>query len=108
MSQNPWQPRQDPLEQALEAIIKKIKASGGPPQNLIVGVVVVALVLFGAQSAFYKIDTEETGVILRMGKNIGTSPPGLHLKLPFGIDQVIPVPTGRVLKEEFGFRSDRS
>ena len=108
MSQNPWQPRQDPLEQALEAIIKKIKASGGPPKNLIVGVVVVALVLFGAQSAFYKIDTEETGVILRMGKNIGTSPPGLHLKLPFGIDQVIPVPTGRVLKEEFGFRSDRS
>ena len=28
MSQNPWQPRQDPLEQALEALVKKIKAGG--------------------------------------------------------------------------------
>jgi len=108
MSQNPWQPRQDPLEQALEAIVKKIKSSGGPPKKLILGIIVVALVLFGAQSAFYKIDTEETGVILRLGESIGTTPPGLHMKIPFGIDQVIPVKTGRVLKEEFGFRTERA
>jgi len=108
MSQNPWQPRQDPLEQALEAIAKKIKSSGGPPKKLILGIIVVALVLFGAQSAFYKVDTEETGVILRLGKSIGTSPPGLHMKIPFGIDQAIPVKTGRVLKEEFGFRTERA
>ncbi|MFN2256962.1 MAG: FtsH protease activity modulator HflK [Desulfuromonadaceae bacterium] len=108
MSQNPWQPRQDPLEQALEAIVKKFKSTGGPPKKLIMGIVVVALVLFGAQSAFYKVDTEETGVILRLGKNIGTATPGLHMKLPFGIDQVIPVKTGRVLKEEFGFRTSRA
>lgn len=108
MSQNPWQPRQDPLEQALEAIVKKIKSSGGPPKKLITGIVVVALILFGAQSAFYKVDTEETGVILRLGKSIGTAPPGLHMKIPFGIDQAIPVKTGRVLKEEFGFRTERA
>jgi membrane protease subunit HflK len=108
MSQNPWQPRQDPLEQALEAIVKKIKSSGGPPKKLILGIVVIALILFGAQSAFYKIETEETGVLLRLGKSIGTAPPGLHMKLPFGIDQVIPVKTGRVLKEEFGFRTQRA
>ncbi|MFO7832104.1 MAG: FtsH protease activity modulator HflK [Desulfuromonadaceae bacterium] len=108
MSQNPWQPRQDPLEQALEAIMKKLKSSGGPPKKLILGVIVVALVLFGAQSAFYKVDTEETGVILRLGKSIGTTPPGLHMKIPFGIDQAIPVKTGRVLKEEFGFRTERA
>jgi modulator of FtsH protease HflK len=31
--------------------------------------------------------------------------PGLHFKLPFGIDHVQLVPTERVLKEEFGFRT---
>src|SRR5690606_11904146 len=33
--------------------------------------------------------------------------PGLHFKLPFGIDRVVAVPTARVLKEEFGFRTGR-
>ncbi|MDD2558783.1 MAG: FtsH protease activity modulator HflK [Desulfuromonadaceae bacterium] len=106
MSQNPWQPRQDPLEQALEALVKKIKAGGGPPKKLVLGIVLALVLLFGAQSAFYKVDTEETGVLLRLGINIGTAPPGLHLKIPFGVDRVILVKTGRVLKEEFGFRAD--
>ncbi|MFA5701339.1 MAG: FtsH protease activity modulator HflK [Desulfuromonas sp.] len=106
MSQNPWQPRQDPLEKALEALIKKIKSSGGPPKKLVLGIIVALVVLFGAQSAFYKVDTEETGVLLRLGVNVGTAPPGLHLKIPFGIDRVLLVKTGRVLNEEFGFRAD--
>jgi membrane protease subunit HflK len=31
--------------------------------------------------------------------------PGLHLKFPFGVERVYPVPTQRKLKEEFGFRT---
>lgn len=108
MSQNPWQPRPDPLEQALETIIKKIKSKGGkggPPKKIVLGVIVALVLVFGAQSAFYKVETEETGVVLRLGKSTGTVGPGLHFKLPFGIDEVIKVKTGRVLKEEFGFRT---
>jgi len=87
---------------------KKIKTSGGPPKKIIIGLVIVFLVVIGGQSAFYKVDTEETGVLLRLGKSIGTAPPGLHMKLPFGIDQVYRVKTGRVLKEEFGFRTEQA
>jgi len=108
MSQSPWEPKQDPLEQALRMAAKKIKTSGGPPKKLIIGLVIVFLVVIGGQSAFYKVDTEETGVLLRLGKSIGTAPPGLHMKLPFGIDQVYRVKTGRVLKEEFGFRTEQA
>lgn len=108
MSQSPWEPKQDPLEQALRMAAKKIKTSGGPPKKLIIGLVIVFLVVIGGQSAFYKVDTEETGVLLRLGKSIGTAPPGLHMKLPFGIDQVYRVKTGRVLKEEFGFRTEQT
>ncbi len=53
----------------------------------------------------YEVDTEETGVVLRFGTFASYSEPGLHFKLPFGIDQVYLVPTGRVLKEEFGYRT---
>ena len=53
----------------------------------------------------YEVDTEETGVVLRFGKFSSFADPGLHFKLPLGIDRVYLVPTGRVLKEEFGFRT---
>lgn len=43
--------------------------------------------------------------MLRFGKFSTYSDPGLHFKIPFGVDQIYLVPTGRVLKEEFGFRT---
>jgi membrane protease subunit HflK len=48
---------------------------------------------------------EETGVVQRFGKVMRTADPGLHFKIPFGIDTVRLVPTARVLKQEFGFRT---
>lgn len=72
------------------------------PLLLLIAVVVI---IIGVYSSMYEVNTEETGVVLRFGKFASFAPPGLHFKVPFGIDQVYLVPTGRVLKEEFGFRS---
>jgi membrane protease subunit HflK len=72
--------------------------------SLLVVVVIIAAVI-GGSSSMYKVDTEETGVVLRFGKFSKFSNPGLHFKMPFGIDRVYLVPTGRVLKEEFGYRT---
>jgi len=41
--------------------------------------------------------------VLRFGKFFKTVEPGLHFKLPFGIDSVTVLPTRRQLKLEFGF-----
>ena len=41
--------------------------------------------------------------MLRFGKFLKTVEPGLHFKLPFGVDTVTIVPTRRQLKLEFGF-----
>ncbi len=70
----------------------------------IIAVVIAAfLALIAAGGSFYTIEVEEAGVVLRFGKHIKTVPPGLHFKLPFGIDQVHRVPVARQLKQEFGF-----
>ena len=61
------------------------------------------LALIAAGGSFYTIEVEEAGVVLRFGEHIETVPPGLHFKLPFGIDQVFTVPVARQLKQEFGF-----
>lgn len=53
--------------------------------------------------SFYTIPAESEGVVLRFGQYIDKVPSGLHAKLPFGIDDVIEIPTQRQQKLEFGF-----
>lgn len=71
-----------------------------------IGPIIIILFLIGAvRSSFYTVDPDEEAVIIRFGKYIGTSQPGLHFKLPLGIDAVTLVKTKRVLQQEFGFRT---
>ncbi len=63
----------------------------------------VLLVLVFLWTSYYTIPAESEGVVLRFGKFIAKVPPGLHFKIPFGIDQVMVVPTQRQQKLEFGF-----
>lgn len=72
--------------------------------KLIVGGIVLLVLVFGS---FYQVSPEEMGVILRFGKFVRTSGPGLHLKMPLGIEKLIKVPVQRQLKMEFGFRTVR-
>lgn len=74
-----------------------------------IGPIIVILFLIGAvRSSFYTVDPDEEAVIIRFGKYIGTSQPGLHFKLPLGIDAVTLVKSKRVLQQEFGFRTSNS
>ena len=56
-------------------------------------------------SGIYTIDPEEVGIVLRFGRYIKTTTPGLNFKVPFGVDKVVKVPVQRQLKQEFGFRT---
>lgn len=66
------------------------------------------LVLIGIWTSFFTIPAESEGIVLRFGEYIKKVPPGLHSKLPFGIDSVIAVPTQRQQKLEFGFSTSGS
>jgi membrane protease subunit HflK len=67
-------------------------------------VVIAVIVLF---SSFYQVAPDEIGVILRFGKYVRMTEPGLHLKLPFGIEALTKVPVQQQLKQEFGFRTTK-
>lgn len=75
-----------------------------PPGALRYGLVAL-LALLVVVTSFYQVDPEETGVVLRFGAYHGETAPGLHWKLPLGIDQVVKVPIQRQLAEEFGLRA---
>ncbi len=72
--------------------------------KLIVVAVVILILLAGS---IYQISPEEIGAILRFGKFVRSTDPGLHIKLPLGIERLIKVPVQRQLKMEFGFRTTR-
>jgi len=64
-----------------------------------------ALLLLWLWSSWFTVQAEETGIVQRFGAVARTVGPGLHFKLPNGIETVRLVPTARVLKGEFGFQS---
>lgn len=60
-------------------------------------------VLIGVFSGFYTVNPDSVAVVQRFGRYVDTTQPGLHFKLPWGIDRATIVPVGRQLKLEFGF-----
>jgi len=56
----------------------------------------------------YTVPAESEGVVLRFGRFSHIVPPGLHFKVPLGVDAVNVVPVKRQLKQEFGFGTDNA
>ena len=63
-----------------------LDALGPRPWLYIAGVVVLLWLVF---SSFYRVEAQERGVVLRFGRFVETTEPGLHFKLPWPIDSVV-------------------
>ncbi len=77
----------------------------GPVVLYALGALLLIIILV---SSFYTVEADEVGVIQRFGAYTRTTEPGLHLKLPWGIEEVTKVKVQRVFKQEFGFRTVRA
>jgi membrane protease subunit HflK len=105
---NPWgsgananPPDLDALVRQGQDRLKRILPGGGPRG---IGVLVVLLVIgLGVWTAYYTVPSDSVAVVQRFGKYLKNVPPGLHFKLPVGIDTATIVPLKRQLKQEFGF-----
>ena len=87
--------------------LKKINFK--PPKKIqVLAVLAVLLGLVIFFTAWFQVEANSEGVILRLGKFHRMVGPGLHLKIPFGFESVTLVPSQRQLKDEFGFRTLRS
>lgn len=80
------------------------KGAGLPGAGKIIVIIAALLLLNSLASCFYTIEPGQRGVILRLGKYLKTTSPGLNFKLPL-IDTLTKVDVETVRKEEFGFRT---
>lgn len=65
--------------------------------------VLLVTALIGLFSSFYQVPANSVAVVQRFGAYTKTVNPGLHFKLPFGIDEKTNVEVLRQLKLEFGY-----
>jgi len=72
---------------------------------IVLGAVVLVLLIL-LLTSFFVVDQSETAIVLRFGRFEREVGPGLRWKIPFGIEESLIVPTQRVQKMEFGFRTE--
>jgi membrane protease subunit HflK len=85
--------------------LQKLKEQLSKMKGAVSSFVILLLVVIAGFTSYYTVEPDEEAVVIRFGKYIYTTPPGLHFKAPFGVDKVIKVKTKRVLQAEFGFRT---
>ena len=77
-------------------------------RNVIVTAVVVLAVVIAAGSCFYTVDDKQQAVVTTFGKVTDITGPGLHFKMPFGIQQAHMVDVNVYQKIELGYSSTDS
>ena len=79
--------------------IKKIR-------NIIILAAVAVVVLIGALTCFYTVDDKQQAVVTTFGKVTDITDPGLHFKLPFGIQKAQKVDVNVYQKIELGYAEE--
>ena len=71
-------------------------------------IIPLIVILVVAGTSVYVVNTDAKGVVQRFGKFVRITEPGIHLKLPLGIEKVRKPQVERIFKEEFGFSTLRA
>lgn len=85
--------------------VKQRLRHDGPSGGLRAIPILGFLILLGlcGWTGYYTVPSDSVAVVQRFGKYLKDVPPGLHFKLPLGVDRATLVPVKRQLKQEFGF-----
>jgi membrane protease subunit HflK len=103
-----------PTPPDIDAIIRDIQnkinkflpggsSSGGKP----IGLILIILVFVWLASGLYRVGPDEQGVVLRFGKFVKTTQPGLHYHIPLPVETVQTPKVTKVNRIDIGFRSER-
>lgn len=77
----------------------------GGIKKAVVIIVIAALVLIAVLSSVYTVNDKQQAVVTTFGKVTSVAGPGMHFKLPFGIQQAQKVDVNIYRKIEIGYRT---
>jgi len=104
-----------PMPPDIDALIRDIQnkinkfisggsSSGGKKP---IGLILIILAFIWLASGLYRVLPDEQGVVLRFGKFVKTTQPGLNYHIPFPVESVQTPKVTKVNRIDIGFRSER-
>src|ERR1700687_658934 len=99
-------PRQPDLEDLLRRGQDRLQQllPGGYFSGLGIALILIGAIVVWGLSGFFKVQSEELGVVLRFGKHVRTVQPGLNYHLPFPIETYLLPKALRVNSLTIGMR----
>ena len=105
--------RRGPKPPNIDEVISKIQNTinrffgGGKGGAKPIIISLIILLVVWTLSGLYRVLPDEQGVVLRFGKFVKTTQPGLNYHLPFPIENVLTPKVTKVNRMDIGFRSER-
>ena len=98
-------PNIDEVVEKIQKLINKFIPGGKPggAKPIIFGLIL--LVVVWAFSGLYRVLPDEQGVVLRFGKFVSTTQPGLNYHIPYPVETVLTPKVTKVNRIDVGFRS---
>ena len=101
----PRPPNIDEVIEKIQKLINKLIPGGksGGSKPIIFGLILLLVVW--AFSGLYRVLPDEQGVVLRFGKFVSTTQPGLNYHIPYPVETVLTPKVTKVNRIDIGFRS---
>ena len=103
----PTPPDIDALIRDIQSKIKRFLPGGSSSGGKPVGLILIIIAFVWLASGLYRVGPDEQGVVLRFGKFVKTTQPGLHYHIPLPVETVETPKVTKVNRIDIGFRSER-
>ena len=103
----PTPPDIDKIIREIQNKIKNFLPGGSASGRKPIGLILLILVFVWLASGLYRVLPDEQGVVIRFGKFIKTTQPGLNYHIPFPVETVETPKVTKVNRIDIGFRSER-
>ena len=103
----PTPPNVDEIIREFQDKIKKFLPGGKSSGGKSIGLILLVLAFVWLASGLYRVLPDEQGVVLRFGKFVKTTQPGLNYHIPFPVETVKTPKVTKVNRIDIGFRSER-
>ena len=103
----PTPPDIDKIIREIQNKIKNFLPGGSASGSKPIGLILLILVFVWLASGLYRVLPDEQGVVIRFGKFIKTTRPGLNYHIPFPVEAVETPKVTKVNRIDIGFRSER-
>ena len=101
----PTPPNIDELIRDIQKKIKNFLPGGASTGNKPIFFGLIVLIIIWALTGLYRVLPDEQGVVLRFGKFVSTTQPGLNYHIPYPIENVFTPKVTKVNRMDIGFRS---